>query len=198
MNAPATCNQQDAGANSIHITAMNKATSTVPLARTEINLSEKDLARFWAKVNKNGPTQPHMETPCWLWTASKDGKGYGAFKAGGKQFIAHRMSWMILHGLITPGFCGCHRCDTPTCVNPAHIFLGTHADNVRDRDYKKRANPVRGTSHGRAILTEAKVIDIRARYAAGGISQRELSALFGVSREAISVIIRRVKWKHVA
>lgn len=88
--------------------------------------------RFWSKVQRtNG---------CWLWTASKDAFGYGRFSAAER---AHRHSWTLAHGAIPDGLCVLHRCDTPACVNPAHLFLGTRADNVADMVTKGRhINPM--------------------------------------------------------
>lgn len=212
MNAPAFCNKQSAGANLKHYLTMNEAAPTVPRTPIEIKLTAADEARFWSKVNKDGPTMPHMETPCWLWTAGKDGKGYGAFKVAGKQLIAHRVSWMITHGLIPGGLYACHRCDNPTCCNPDHLFLGTAGDNAKDRASKGRNNSPSGTNHGThlhpervprgevhgsAKLTEANVIYILARYAAGGISQSRLAAQFGVTQSLIYCITRRKAWKHL-
>lgn len=136
MNAPATCNQQDAGANSIHKRTMNEATVPVPPTRHQIKLSEKDIARFWAKVNKDGPTQPHMDTPCWLWTGAK-GYGYGQFWVAGKLLKAHRVAWFIANSHISNDF-ACHHCDNPTCIRADHLFLGTHSDNMRDMTTKGR------------------------------------------------------------
>lgn len=86
-------------------------------------------ARFWAKVDKTGD--------CWVWTAATNPKGYGQFYVEGMR-LAHRVSWILAHGPIPDDLCVLHRCDHPPCVNPAHLFLGTYADNNHDRDAKGR------------------------------------------------------------
>lgn len=75
---------------------------------------------------------------CWLWTAAACPPGYGRFRANGRSYVAHRFAWEIMRGPIPAGLCACHKCDTPACVNPDHLFLGTQADNVRDSVRKKR------------------------------------------------------------
>jgi hypothetical protein len=91
--------------------------------------------------------------------------------------------------------CVLHRCDNPPCINVAHLWLGTPADNARDRDTKGRGGAARGTAHGQAKLTEDRVRSIRDRYAAGGVTQKELAQEFGVCIANISMIVRRVSWK---
>jgi len=105
-------------------------------------MSATPADRFWAKVNKNGPIAPGMDTPCWLWTQRLDRWGYGKFKLNGKEVGAHRYS-LLLAGIDPAGFFACHHCDTPACVRPDHLFRGTVLDNNRDRKakghYGKRA-----------------------------------------------------------
>jgi hypothetical protein len=97
--------------------------------------------RFWAKVNKDGPTQPHMDTPCWAWTAATH-EGYGVFIVPGSEEYreqrAHRLSWTLANGPIPEGLQVLHRCDNPACVRVDHLFLGTHTDNMRDMVAKNR------------------------------------------------------------
>ncbi len=86
--------------------------------------------RFWAKVNKNAANG------CWLWAGAVDDMGRGAFN--GKTRKAHRAAWEFSHGSIPAGLCVCHRCDVPLCCNPAHLFLGTHQENMDDMGRKGR------------------------------------------------------------
>jgi len=96
--------------------------------------------RFWAKVNKNGPTPEHALGPCWVWTGARSQFGYGNLTTNGKQENAHRVSWEIHFGPIPDGIRVLHACDNPPCVRPFHLFLGTQKDNNRDREAKGRGN----------------------------------------------------------
>ena len=108
------------------------------------------MTRFWAKVDKDGPVPEHLPElgHCWVWTACKDGAGYGRFRWRGLN-RAHRASWVIHNGSL----CAdrphvLHYCDNPSCVNPAHLWVGTNDDNVADRQRKGRGNCGRGDRHG--------------------------------------------------
>jgi len=155
-------------------------------------------ARFWAKVNPNGPIPPHCPElgPCWGWTAALFRDGYGAFKADGTKVRIHRTSYAALVGPIPEGLFVCHRCDNHPCVRPSHLFVGTPVDNAADRERKGRNNPPRGERVGSAKLTEAQVLEIR-RLAREGLTQRAIARQFGVSQFLVSLIIRREIWKHV-
>jgi hypothetical protein len=110
---------------------------------------------FWAKVDRSGE--------CWMWTARRNGGGYGIHR----RQLAHRVSWELHVGAIPDGMCICHRCDTPACVNPVHLFLGTRADNNADMIAKGRyVNPIAAAKraqtnciHGHAFTPENTYTD---------------------------------------
>lgn len=123
--------------------------------------------RFWEKVQRT-------EDGCWPWTGATYPFGYGAIGRGHMRVeAAHRVSWELHHGPIPAGLKVLHRCDNPPCVNPEHLFLGTQADNMRDKQLKGRA---------RKRLTTAQVVDILARHTE---SHAALAREYGVTRQAV-------------
>lgn len=163
----------------------------------------KPLAdRFWAKVLQDGPIPEHCPElgPCWTWLGYINPNGYGMIGSGGhgRPFLAHRVSYEENIGPIPPGMNACHYCDNPGCPNPAHLFLGTQADNMRDMGAKGRAKGavLRGDGHARSKLTEAIVLLIRARYAAGE-SIRALAIEYGVGESGVYYAATRRTWQHI-
>jgi hypothetical protein len=132
---------------------------------------------------------------CWLWTGAVSGDGYGAWHLRGRQVGAHRASYELNVGPIPPRLQVLHSCDTPLCVRPDHLFLGTNDDNMADMVAKRRS--AWGERNTKAKLSTADVVAIRRR-AAAGESQRSLAAEFGVQIVAVNRVIRRVTWKDVA
>jgi len=144
---------------------------------------------------------------CWIWNGHRGKTGYGAIGFRGKVIRAHRASYLVFVGEFDSGLCVCHKCDNPSCVNPAHLFLGTHADNMRDAQRKGRLdikpalaaqrNWPKGEAHHAAKLDEGKVIDLRALRRAGW-SYAALGKKFGVSWVAAQNAAQGVTWTHVA
>jgi len=136
--------------------------------------------------------RPDANTGCWEWTAHKNIWGYGQIRVGEKQMAAHRISYEMHCGPIPLDIFVLHRCDNPGCVNPDHLFLGTHEDNMADRRAKERQ--AHGTSHPNTKLTET---DVRAIRSASGVPQKQLAEQFGVQQAAISKIRLRKTWEKV-
>lgn len=107
-------------------------------------LSEKDKARFWSKVNKDGPIPDQSIPsyaglgPCWLWTSATGRRGYGVFSLRCKQRRAQRVAFTIANGSFEPSLWVLHKCDNELCVNPSHLFLGNCQDNEADKCAKDR------------------------------------------------------------
>ena len=149
-------------------------------------------ARFLAKI------APPDENGCHLWTACVNEKGYGLFNYLGRTVRAHRYA----AGMVDwpPEIETRHLCPgepNVRCVNPEHLTFGTHADNMRDRNEAGRQARLKGVDHGMSKLTEEQVLEIRRRYAAGGVKQQELGDEFGVAQALISFIVRRKLWAHL-
>jgi hypothetical protein len=104
--------------------------------------------RFWSKVDQNGPTMPHMDTPCWIWTGSRNENGYGLFWGNGRTAGAHRVSYKWANGDIPAGMQVDHVCHNRACVNPAHLRLATTKQNAENRSGAQRdsRSGVRGVS----------------------------------------------------
>jgi hypothetical protein len=142
-------------------------------------------------------TTPEPNTGCWLWLQAYASDGYGmAFYGPHRRrgIRAHRAAWEIFNGPIPEGQVVCHRCDTPACCNPAHLFLGTPSENMLDMVKKGRAPGGRDT---RKKLTIEDAREVR-RLAARGVSKVTLSKQFGVSRTSILMIVRYETFKEAA
>lgn len=164
-------------------------------------------------------TEPRSLGPCIEWTGRRTAAGYGRVR----QHYAHRVAYAMYHGPIPDGMEVMHRCDNPGCVNPEHLCLGSHSDNMADMARKGRQS--RGARHGASVraglpgpaamsaamkvraargerqhcarLTSAQVTEIRARYAAGGCSWSQLAREYGVATATIQDVLQRKTWRHV-
>lgn len=139
-------------------------------------------------TDKRGPKD------CWEWTGLVDKKGYGRFEIGTTTWKCHRAAWTIANGPIPYGAVIRHDCDNPRCVNPSHLLIGTHADNVADKVERERCN--RGEDHPRAVLNAELVAELRARYASGE-SVRSISNGMGFEYETVRGAAIRRTWKHL-
>ncbi len=152
----------------------------------------KRVADFWAQVRKQ------EGDGCWEWIGRKDMKGYGRtsiLEYRGKFTRAHRVAWRHANGPIPDGLHALHRCDNPACVRVDHLFLGTNADNMRDKCVKGRQH--RGVGTGNAVLNDEKVMAILTAFASGEISAKVLAAEYGVTSSTIAAIIHGQTWAHV-
>lgn len=153
-------------------------------ARPRVTLDERFLLYFH-------PAEPNA---CWPWTGTRDRNGYGVIgDERHRQIRAHRIAYERVHGPVPIGQNVLHRCDNPPCCNPAHLFVGTTADNNADRLSKGRY--ATGEAHPLAKLTAPQVLEIRALYPA--LSQQALADRYAINQTVVSDIVRRVKWKHV-
>ena len=165
------------------------------------NLIRPIADRFMEKVEKS-------DFGCWLWVASKNERGYGQFsmkvdgsspRGGHKMRLAHRVSYEMHKGPIPVGsgyhgVCVLHRCDTPACVNPEHLFLGSNMDNVMDRVAKNRSGTARGSENKNAVLTPLQAKEIAELCALKKIPQAAIAREFGVSATTVSHIHNRRVW----
>ena len=148
--------------------------------------------RFWSRVDKTGE--------CWLWKGFTHEWGYGLFRlpksdtTPARMWRAHRLSWTWEYGPIPPGRFVCHKCDVPACVRPEHLFLGTHAENMRDAINKGRLGE--GVDHRLAKLTPDAVRDIRQR-AANGEIHYHIAKSHGVNSGTIWHVLQGLSWKAV-
>jgi hypothetical protein len=152
---------------------------------------------------------PEPNTGCWLWTYGVNASGYGVANYDNKSLVAHRLVFFSLHPGANQSLCVLHRCDQPSCVNPDHLFLGTHTENMRDAAAKGRlSRPFRGSDRPRqwsrrvrgrdpnSKLTAEDVLSIRSERFRGVI-HKDIAAQFGVTKSAITQILGRKIWKNL-
>jgi len=144
-------------------------------------------------------TYPEPNTGCWIWGGGVNVDGYGVMKCvtlPKETRSAHRASYFLHNGPFDYSLQVLHRCDNPPCVNPDHLFLGTHQDNMNDRKLKGRTNKIcpKGSKCASSKLDENKVLEIRK---ISGKTQREIGQIYGLTQSSIHFILSRKTWTHV-
>jgi hypothetical protein len=139
------------------------------------------LEDFWSCVAVGSPDE------CWDWKQRLNTSGYGQPKIGKTRKLATRIAYELTHGPIPTGLLVCHSCDRPSCCNPSHLFLGTHADNMRDAAAKGRLT---------AKLTEADVRAIRTLRASGA-TYRDIGKQFNINASMAYYIAARQRWARI-
>jgi predicted XRE-type DNA-binding protein len=155
-------------------------------------MDSKALERFLDKIKED------EETGCWIWVAGISGSGYPQFWYDGKNCRANRLSYEHYKGTIPTGLYILHRCpggDNPICVNPDHLRVGDHTENMADRGVN--GSQVRGELHPDSLLTESDVLMIRDLYATQRFTQSELALYYGVGQTTVSDLLRRKTWSHI-
>lgn len=154
-------------------------------------------------IDKFNQSYDIVESGCWMWNKGMEG-AYGSFysREQKKTIRASRFSYIINIGEIPEGLFVLHSCDTPACVNPEHLFLGTQSDNMQDMVSKGRWVIHSGTfscgsSHRNSIVTEPQVIEMRELYSTGLVNQADLAAYYHLKIQTVSDIIRRASWRHI-
>ena len=159
-------------------------------------LSRKEIPadvvpKFWSKVKVGDKNE------CWPWTGTtRLPAGYGQMGFNHRYSMTHILAFVLTKHDVAPGMCVLHSCDNPPCCNPEHLWCGTYLDNNRDRDCKGRAASHSGTLNGRARLSEAQIIEIRAARVLGS-DFRSLADKYGVAVVTIAKIVQRRLWKHL-
>ncbi|HJQ29838.1 MAG TPA: HNH endonuclease [Rubrobacter sp.] len=152
--------------------------------------------RFWSSVDIGA------EDECWTWRGKIERSGYGRLSITVRPYeriypFAHRVALVLKHGALEQDACVLHTCDNPPCCNPSHLRVGTQTTNILERDLRGRHNPVTGERVGTSVLTEGAVRSMRAAYANGGVSLRELADQHGVTYQTVQAVVHRRTWKEV-
>ncbi len=156
--------------------------------------------RLWSRVNKNGPMPSHRPElgPCWIWTGSRTGRGYGHVGIDCVVSYTHRLAYELTYGPIPEDEWVMHLCDNPPCCRPDHLKAGTQRENIQDCIAKGRAfKPgAHGEANGNAKLSQHNVEEIRDLMT-NGARAVDLARAYGVTGETISGITSGRTWSHL-
>lgn len=133
---------------------------------------------------------------CWTWRSSLSSAGYGRFRLDGKARIASRIAYEIANGPIPAGMCVLHSCDNRACVNPSHLRVGSHQENMDDRNSKGRASggSLRGDRHPKSKISREQAELIRKIAGEAAVSQKAIASMFGISQSVVSEIKNGKSW----
>lgn len=146
---------------------------------------------------------PEPMSGCWLWTRFVNPGGYGTIRLNGPRVLAHRASWTVAHGPIPDGMVVCHKCDTPSCVNPDHLYVGTQRQNMDDCSRRGRTGPQRAPAsyrgcngRGNAKLDASQVVAMR-KMRADGVRVVEIAERTGVTPGHVYKVTNSRFWTWV-
>lgn len=155
-----------------------------------------DEKRFWSYVDKDGPTMPLMDTPCWEWRGSlSQAGGYGHVRIAGHTQQAHRYAFFLEHGHYTVNHT-LHHCDNRACVRASHLYDGTNLDNSRDMIARNRQRHPSGEDHVSSKLTNEQVLDIRHLFA-NGEDVNTIAAIHKTTSGNVYMVGTGRSWKHL-
>ena len=161
------------------------------LAGAPLNLVDSALRRLWAQVEIG------RISDCWIYTGTLKDDGYAQIRLGGdRRPYVHRLVYESLNGPVSPDLCVMHTCDNRRCVSPWHLRPGTHQDNMRDRDAKRRNGDMRGERNPAAKITAQTAKEIR-RLGETGLKQGEVGRRLGISASIAGLVLRGRTWRHV-
>jgi len=132
------------------------------------------------------------ETGCWLWAKGASGDGYAQGVIANKPVRANRISYLAFNGELPPELLVCHSCDNKECVNPEHLWLGTHLENMRDMVSKGRGNS--GEKNAGSKLTESQVEEMRELSETGLVDTNTLATYYSISVQQVRKILRYEAW----
>ena len=156
-----------------------------PICCNPAHLQERDFEnRFWNNVLE--------ENGCWIWQGTVSTNGYGAITLDGENRPTHVLSYEQANGNIPDGLFVLHKCNRKLCINPEHLYVGTHNDNMKDLS---DSGVLRGSGNGKSILTESDVLKIKELIASRMITYNNIAQQYGVKRQTIKDIALGRTWR---